>query len=67
VAAKLALDLIDAVDPQAKLVVEQGLPSDPEGVNALSLSHLLSLAEQHGISAETLVISPSGADSQPLG
>jgi hypothetical protein len=61
------LRLIDAVDPQAKLVVEQGLPSSPEGVDGMSLASLLSLAEQHGIAAETLVISPSGADDQADG
>lgn len=47
--SRAALDLIREVEPTAQVTVSQSLPSDPEGVNELSLSALLSIAEQHGI------------------
>jgi len=44
-----ALKLIDAVDPQAKLTATLTVPSDPEGVSALSLAELDQLALQAGL------------------
>jgi len=44
-----ALALLREVEPTAHLEVSAPLPSDPEGVDELSLSALLSLAEAHGL------------------
>lgn len=48
-AAKLGLDLINVVDPQAMLTAQTSIPSTPEGVADLSLGALLSIGEQMGI------------------
>jgi hypothetical protein len=44
-----ALALLREVEPQAQLEVSTPLPATPEGVRELSLSALLSIAEEHGI------------------
>ena len=44
-----AMSLIREVEPTVQMTVSQPLPDDPEGVDGLSLSALLSLAEAHGL------------------
>lgn len=53
-----ALALLREVEPMAQVTVSQPLPDDPEGVEGLSLTALLSLAEQHGIAAPTPLSEP---------
>jgi hypothetical protein len=48
-AAKLGLDLVNAVDPQVTATLTQSVPTDPEGVAKLTTSQLLTLGEQMGI------------------
>ena len=48
-AARLGLDLVNAVDPQVTATLTASVPTDPEGVSKLSLSQLLTLGEQMGI------------------
>lgn len=48
-AAKLALDLLQAVDPQATATLSAEVPTTPEGVAKLGISQLLTLGEQMGI------------------
>lgn len=48
-AARLGLDLVNAVDPQVTATLTTSVPTDPEGVSKLSLSQLLTLGEQMGI------------------
>jgi hypothetical protein len=47
--ANLAMALIREVEPTVQATVSVALPDDPEGVDGLSLSALLSLAQEHGI------------------
>lgn len=49
VAARLGLDLIDTVDPQATMTASVTAPSTPEGVAELSLSQLLAVGQSMGI------------------
>ena len=51
-AARLGLDLIDAVDPQATATLTA--PLDPDGVSALSLSQLIELGANMGLSTPPL-------------
>jgi hypothetical protein len=44
-----ALALLREVEPMAQVTVSQPLPDDPEGVDEMSLSALLQLAEAHGL------------------
>jgi len=48
-AARLGLDLVNAVDPQVTATLTASVPTDPDGVSKLSLSQLLTLGEQMGI------------------
>ena len=48
--SQAALRLIDAVDPPLRAELTMPLPTDPDGVSALSLSQLDALALQVGIS-----------------
>jgi hypothetical protein len=52
-AARLGMDLIDAVDPQATLTATASMPSTPEGVADLSLSQLLTIGQEMGIPLPT--------------
>ncbi len=52
-AARLGLDLVNAVDPQVTATLTASVPTDPEGVSKLSLSQLLTLGEQMGIPLPT--------------
>lgn len=45
--ASHALKLLDAVDPLTQVSTQVELPTSPEGLESLSLSQLLSIAEQH--------------------
>jgi len=56
-AARLGIDLINAVDPQVTATLTTELPTTPEGVGKLSLEQLLTLGEQLGIDP-----SPSSPD-----
>ena len=56
VAARLGLDLIDAVDPATTLTLTASMPSDLDGLNGLSLSQLQALAETNGLSEALPVI-----------
>lgn len=47
--AAAALRLLDAVDPPVSVTLDTPIPTDTEGVSALSLSELLSIAEKLGI------------------
>lgn len=51
-AAKLCLDIIDAVDPRLSTVTEVTGELDPSQLESLSLSQLMSFAHQHGIEAK---------------
>jgi hypothetical protein len=48
-AARLGIELVNAVDPQATATLTTELPTDPEGVSKLSWSELLTLGERMGI------------------
>jgi hypothetical protein len=48
-AARLALDLIDQVEPPIQATITGPMPSTPEGVASLSISQLLTLGESMGI------------------
>jgi len=48
-AARLGLDLINAVDPQVTATLSAQIPTTPEGVADLSFSQLLTLGESMGI------------------
>ena len=48
-AARLGIELVNAVDPQVTATLTQSVPTDPEGVAKLTTSQLLSLGEQMGI------------------
>jgi len=48
------LDLVDAVDPKAEVLLSEALPEDREGVEALGYKQLLALAEAHGIALPAL-------------
>ena len=50
-AARLALDLINSVDPPMQATITAPLPTDPEGVSKLSISQLLAVGQQLGIEA----------------
>jgi hypothetical protein len=50
--ASHALKLIDAVDPLTQVSTQISLPANPEGVESLSLSQLLSIAEQQQITID---------------
>lgn len=50
-AARLGLELVNTVDPPVQATLSTPLPTDPEGVASLSLSELLTVGEQLGISA----------------
>lgn len=56
--ANLAMALIREVEPTVQVTVSQPLPDDPEGVDGLSLTALLSLAQEHGIAPPDAVLSP---------
>ena len=49
-----AMALIREVEPTARLEVSAALPDNPEGVEGLSLTALLQLAEAHGIAVPEL-------------
>jgi hypothetical protein len=53
-AARLGIDLINAVDPQATATLTAEVPTTPEGVGKLSLSQLLTLGETMGIPLPSL-------------
>jgi len=53
-----AMKLIEVVEPTAQVTVSAPLPDNPEGVDGLSLSALLSLAEAHGLSTATPLTAP---------
>ena len=57
-AARLGLDLIEAVDPQATATLT--MPTDAEGVGSLSLSQLMAVGERMGIP-----LPPSEPASEP--
>jgi hypothetical protein len=44
-----ALALLREVEPEAQVTVTTSLPATPEGVKELSLSALLSIAQEHGL------------------
>lgn len=48
-AARLGLDLLQAVDPPVEATLTASIPTTPEGVADLSLTQLLTLGEQMGI------------------
>jgi hypothetical protein len=48
-AARLALDLIDQVEPPVQATLSTPLDLDPEGVASLSVSQLLSVAQGMGL------------------
>ena len=52
-AAKLGLELVNAVDPQVTATISASMPTDPEGVSKLSISQLLTLGESMGIPLPT--------------
>lgn len=58
--ANLAMALIREVEPTVQVTVSQPLPDDPEGVDGLSLTALLSLAQEHGIAPPQAIPSPEG-------
>jgi hypothetical protein len=51
-AAKLCLEIIDAVDPKLSTVTEVTGEIDPSQLESLSLSQLMSFAHQHGVEAK---------------
>lgn len=48
-AARLGLELVNAVDPPIQATMTSEIPTTPEGVAKLSVSQLLSLGERMGI------------------
>ena len=60
-AARLGLDLINAVDPPSSVTVTTPLPSTPEGVGELSLTQLMELGGSMG-----LLPLPNGS-TEPMG
>lgn len=50
-AARLALDLMDQVDPRVEATITTPLPTDPEGVSSLSIRELLAVGQRLGIDA----------------
>jgi hypothetical protein len=61
-AARLGLDLVNAVDPQVTATLTTSMPTDPDGVSKLSLSQLLTLGESMGIPLPT----ESNGSTEPL-
>src|SRR4029453_5135565 len=61
-AARLGLDLLQAVDPPGEATLTASTPSPPEGVADLSLTQLLTLGEQMGIPLPSL---PTNGSVEP--
>jgi len=63
-AARLALDLVEAVEPRAELVVSTPLPSSVDDVSELGLRELLALSQQHSIPLPAELAEPAQDTAQ---
>ena len=52
-AARLGIDLINAVDPQVTATISTEIPTDPEGVSKLGFSQLLAVGQSMGLVPST--------------
>jgi hypothetical protein len=60
-AARLALDIIDAVDPKISTVTEVTGPLSAEAIDSMTLTELMSFAQQQGITPPQAIPAPLGA------
>jgi hypothetical protein len=63
-AARLGLDLVNAVDPPMTATLTQEVPTDPDGVSKLSFSQLMAVGQQLGVTPPLL--DATNGSTEPL-